>query len=85
MVGTGGRAHLVFNGEILNYRELRHELSYPFRTNGDSEVLLALYEKYGAAGSTGCAVNSHMPCTTQRPARPTSSATASASCRSTTS
>ena len=50
MVGAGGRAHLVFNGEILNYRELRHELSYPFRTNGDSEVLLALYEKYGADG-----------------------------------
>ena len=48
MVGAGGRAHLVFNGEILNYRELRHELSYPFRTNGDTEVLLALYEKYGA-------------------------------------
>jgi asparagine synthase (glutamine-hydrolysing) len=50
MAGAGGRNHLVFNGEILNYRELRHQLSYPFRTNGDSEVLLALYEKYGADG-----------------------------------
>lgn len=50
MASAGGRAHLVFNGEILNYRELRRELAYPFRTNGDSEVLLALYEKYGADG-----------------------------------
>jgi asparagine synthase (glutamine-hydrolysing) len=50
MAGAGGRAHLVFNGEILNYRQLRSGLSYPFRTSGDTEVLLALYEKYGAAG-----------------------------------
>jgi asparagine synthase (glutamine-hydrolysing) len=47
MASAGGGAHLVFNGEILNYRELRRGLSYPFRTNGDSEVLLALYEMYG--------------------------------------
>jgi asparagine synthase (glutamine-hydrolysing) len=50
MVGASGRAHLIFNGEILNYRELRAGLSYPFRTSGDTEVLLALYEKYGPAG-----------------------------------
>jgi asparagine synthase (glutamine-hydrolysing) len=47
MAGAGGHTHLVFNGEILNYRELRTGLSYPFRTHGDTEVLLALYEKYG--------------------------------------
>lgn len=50
MVGAGGKRHLVFNGEILNYRELRHELSYPFQTHGDTEVLLALFEKYGPSG-----------------------------------
>jgi asparagine synthase (glutamine-hydrolysing) len=50
MTGAGGQAHLVFNGEILNYRELRSGLSYPFRTRGDTEVLLALYEKFGPAG-----------------------------------
>jgi asparagine synthase (glutamine-hydrolysing) len=50
MRGAGGQTHLVFNGEILNYRELRSGLSYPFQTQGDTEVLLALYEKYGPAG-----------------------------------
>lgn len=51
MAGAGGRLHLVFNGEILNYRELRDELSsYPFQTHGDTETLLAAYEKYGPAG-----------------------------------
>src|SRR3954454_21582164 len=46
MTGAGGQTHLVFNGEILNYRELRSGLSYPFHMQGDTEVLLALYEKY---------------------------------------
>ncbi len=50
MAGPGGHTHLVFNGEILNYRELRAGLSYPFRTRGDTEVLLAQYEKYGPDG-----------------------------------
>ncbi len=50
MASAGGKSHLVFNGEILNYRELRSGLSYPFRTQGDTEVLLALHEKYGPAG-----------------------------------
>ena len=45
-------AHLVFNGEILNYRQLRHQLRYPFRTNGDTEVLLALYKSRGPAAVT---------------------------------
>lgn len=49
MASVNGRLHLVFNGEILNYRELRSGLSYPFQTKGDTEVLLALYEKYGPA------------------------------------
>jgi asparagine synthase (glutamine-hydrolysing) len=47
---TAGRRHLVFNGEILNYRQLRAELSYPFQTSGDTEVLLALYDKHGVDG-----------------------------------
>lgn len=50
MEGAGGRTNLVFNGEILNYRELRAGLSYPFRTEGDTEVLLAQYDKYGPDG-----------------------------------
>ena len=51
MAGAGCHRHLVFNGEILNYRELRDELSsYPYQTHGDTETLLAVYEKYGPAG-----------------------------------
>ncbi|CRK49500.1 Asparagine synthetase [Rhodococcus sp. RD6.2] len=52
MAGSDGRTHLVFNGEILNYRQLRASLRYPFRTRGDTEVLLALHDRYGAGGVT---------------------------------
>jgi len=42
------RFTIVFNGEIYNYKELRSNLSrYPFKTQGDTEVILALYEKEG--------------------------------------
>jgi len=50
MASPDGLQHLVFNGEILNYRELRSQLTYPFKTQGDTEVLLALYERHGPAG-----------------------------------
>ncbi|RAS62192.1 asparagine synthase (glutamine-hydrolysing) [Lentzea atacamensis] len=50
MAGASGTTQIAFNGEILNYRQLRTELSYPFRTNGDTEVLLAIYEQHGAKG-----------------------------------
>lgn len=43
-----GRYVLVFNGEIYNYKQLRDELTYPFRTNSDTEVVLASYQKWGA-------------------------------------
>ncbi len=38
---------LVFNGEIYNYLELKSELEYDFKTNSDTEVLLAAYIKWG--------------------------------------
>src|SRR5262245_31836483 len=40
---------IVFNGEIYNYREIRQQLAgeYPFRTNSDTEVMLAAYRKWG--------------------------------------
>jgi asparagine synthase (glutamine-hydrolysing) len=50
MAGASGTTTIAFNGEILNYKELRTALAYPFRTQGDTEVLLALYEQHGAAG-----------------------------------
>lgn len=51
MASTDGRAMLLFNGEIYNYRELRAELAAQgavFHTDGDSEVILAAYQRWGA-------------------------------------
>src|SRR3954466_12708577 len=44
-----GPWHLVFNGEIYNYRELRNELralGHEFVTEGDGEVLLHAWAEW---------------------------------------
>ena len=50
---TAGTATICFNGEIFNYQALRKRLAedgYEFKTNGDTEVLLALYREKGPEG-----------------------------------
>lgn len=50
MHSADGRLTIVFNGEIYNFRSLRSDLQHQghvFRTTGDTEVLLHLYERYG--------------------------------------
>jgi asparagine synthase (glutamine-hydrolysing) len=51
MPGADGRLHITFNGEIYNWRALRAGLErrgHRFRTQSDTEVLLALYLEHGA-------------------------------------
>lgn len=46
------RYHIIFNGEIYNYIELKESLvakGYKFRTNSDTEVLLNLYIDSGTS------------------------------------
>lgn len=49
---SSGRYAIIFNGEIFNFQALRAELELggaAFRTQSDTEVLLAAYIRYGAA------------------------------------
>ena len=45
---TYGNTTMVFNGTIWNYRELGEE--FDIKTDGDTEVLCALLDKYGISG-----------------------------------
>lgn len=47
---TTGRYHIVFNGEIFNYKELKQDLiakDFQFQSQSDTEVLLYSYIAYG--------------------------------------
>ncbi len=51
MLSPDGRWALVFNGEIVNYRDVRaaYRGSWTFRTSSDTEVLLATFTERGIA------------------------------------
>jgi len=50
IANESGRIHIVLNGEIYNYRELREELirkGHRFKTQSDTETALHAYEEWG--------------------------------------
>ena len=47
MYSNDDRYVIVFNGEIYNYKDLKKELKYDFKTTCDTEVLIAGYIKWG--------------------------------------
>ena len=53
MHSRAGTEHLMFNGEIYNYRELRRELQalgQTFDTDSDTEVIIRGIEQWGVRG-----------------------------------
>ncbi len=42
-----GETILSFNGEIYNFKELKKQLNIPFKTQSDTEVILAAYQQWG--------------------------------------
>lgn len=54
MVSPGGRYVMTYNGEVYNYRELRHDLEnrgYRFVGRSDTEAILSAFEKWGVEGA----------------------------------
>jgi len=48
---NSGRYVMVYNGEVYNYKEIRESLkgNYDFKTQSDTEVVLAAYIQFGSA------------------------------------
>ena len=52
MLSADGRYVITYNGELYNYRELREQLKekgHSFKTESDTEVLLAAFAEWGSA------------------------------------
>ncbi len=59
MRSASGRLHLVYNGEVYNYRELRRDLERDgatFESDSDTEVLLSAIERWGVRRAVARAV-----------------------------
>ncbi len=57
MSNEDGTVWITYNGEIYNFAELRHELEgkgHRFHSHTDTEVVLRLYEEYGARRFKDC-------------------------------
>ena len=53
MSDAENQIHIVFNGEIYNFRELRKDLEqkgHSFKTASDTEAIIYVYKEYGVAG-----------------------------------
>jgi asparagine synthase (glutamine-hydrolysing) len=51
LTNEDGQIHVVVNGELYDFERIRSELQargHTFRTRSDSEIVLHLYEEYGA-------------------------------------
>lgn len=51
MSDDSGKIHIIYNGEVYNFREIRKELEkkgYRFKSNTDTEVVLYAYKEWGA-------------------------------------
>lgn len=47
MTSSNGDWHIVFNGEIYNFQEIKEDLSYSFVTDSDTEVIIAAVQEKG--------------------------------------
>lgn len=47
MLNERGDIGIAFNGEIYGFHAIRQRLEYNFKTTSDTEVIIALYERYG--------------------------------------
>ena len=47
MHSNDNKWHIVFNGEIYNFKEIESKLKYDFRTTSDTEVILASVQEKG--------------------------------------
>ena len=47
MITPNKKIGLTFNGEIYGFKEIRSQLKYKFQTTSDTEIILALYQKFG--------------------------------------